>query len=284
MVVGRQVASNFTLTLLIIAGLGILMLLAAYAQQYCSNWFNLTEHTQVWLNSGLLNVGSSLIGSVFIIVLYERAQEIIREKERKRRQLIALNELGIILRTHNSFIMSLYAATGDKEPGRGYNSAEEAMLDKRYIQSIKYLDIYKPSSQSSLKNTPWYMWLHDSCLQFQQSLREIQNRYYGDLDTEIVSLISNIINDDFIMLSVALPETVNFNKKYLATIGFPVFHSVFNDEVASEHINLVASLIAQHNSLVNEEKKISYYDSYWKLEGFPIGFGRVDNNIFRAIF
>ncbi len=278
-----MLSNYFSFILIGIGVLGFIMLFAAYYQQYCPNWLNLTEYTQSWLNNGLLNMGSGLIGSILVITLYDRVQEVIREKEQKRRQLVALRELGSILKNHNAFFMSIYAATGDMLPKTEYKSAESALLEERYITNVKYLDIYKPSSQSSLKNTPWYSWLHDSCSMFVLSLREIQNRYYSDLDTEIIELISTIINDGFIMIVVHLPEMVKFNNSYLKTIGFPTFHTILNDEIVREHVNLVASLIKCHNELVGEHQKVTYYDSYWHLEGFPIGFGRVDNSIFNPM-
>jgi|GEM_PF-5914582 len=143
-----MLSNYFSFILIGIGALGFIMLFAAYYQQYCPNWLNLTEYTQSWLNNGLLNMGSGLIGSVLVITLYDRVQEVIREKEQKRRQLVALRELGSILRTHNAFFMSIYAATGDILPKTEYKSAESALLEERYITNVKYLDIYKPSSQS----------------------------------------------------------------------------------------------------------------------------------------
>jgi len=263
--------------------IGLFMIVAAYFQQYCSNWLDITEHTQSWISNSLLNLGSGLIGSVIVIFLYNRLQEKINEYERQKRQNIALLELGGALKSHNAYLMSLFAATSSALPSQPFSSAQEALSDEGLIANIEYLDIYKPSYDSSLLNIPWYKSLHDNCKSLVQAIKEVQFKYSPDLDTQLITLLSNIINDNLIEMSESLPYVVDFNKSYLTTIGHPIYHRVLSITIVHDHYIYIADLIRCYNAKVNEKDKVPYYASHWTNPFFPIGCGREDTQHFSPL-
>lgn len=267
--------------LLGLIAVGVILLFGAYYQQYCPNWFGLSDATQVWFGNALLNLGSGILTSVLIIYAYDRILEKNNLNIRKNRQRVALAHMKILLNQHLSFICELYKCSRIKKR-EDYVSITDCLLDQESINSVEKLDFRKPSPASSMMDIPWYTYCYNHFFRIDKEMTQIMSIYNQDLDVTLSKIIHDFQHSQLLLLSKSLPQVITFLPRLCGMDNYPT--NFFNDRnMVHDHVKCFNEIIAFYNKNVDEAVKIQYGASLWHNDFFPDGCGRLDNNIFNPL-
>lgn len=236
--------------------------------------FKLPESFDWWRNM-LLNLGAGILGSLIIIYLYNRVLDQMQEKERKQREGIAVIQLMVPIKQHFHFLFDMYKCSLLKKPEICFTSVED-VFEKIFFESIKYLDLNKPSPMSSFGNVKWYDYIEHSCKLFNNALQAIINKYAQNLSPLVVEVIENIRNSGFIITGQNLSVIMNFNPFESQGAKFPGNFYRNSESMIEEYINLFKALVRYLNQNVSHDKKFYFEETMWRNDFFPIGCSRIE--------
>lgn len=229
-----------------------------------------------WWQNLLLNFGAGILGSLFIIYLYNRVLDKMHERERRQRESIAIIQLAVPLKQHFHFLFDMYKCSLLKKPEIKFVSIED-VLGKDFYQSVKFLDLKKPSPASSLGNVKWYEYIEDCCKLFNNALQDIIRKYAQNLSPQAIEIIENIRNSGFIITGQNLRFIINFNPFKSQEVEFPGNFYINSESMIEEYIGLFKTLVEYFNQNVSPNKKLMFEESMWKNDFFPIGCSRIEN-------
>jgi hypothetical protein len=229
----------------------------------------------VWWQNMLLNLGTGILGSLIIIYLYNRVLDKIQENEKKQRESIAMIQLTVPLKQHFRFLFDMYRCSLKEKPETKFITVED-ILEENFYESIKCLDLNKPSPASSIGNIKWYEYIESSCKLFNNVLQEIMNKYAQNLCPQVVKIIEDIRNSAFMITGQNLCTIMNFNPFKNQGVRFPGNFYINSQEMVNEYINLFKALVVYYDQNVSKDKKLKFEENIWKNDFFAIGCSRME--------
>lgn len=247
---------------ILILSSGIILVSLAYLQQYCNNWFGMTEKTQLWINTSFLNFGYSLIASVVVIFFYNRVQEKSREEELIKRRKIALSLLRQPVYRLFDALIAMYRATAINY-NKPSNIPIRDFFDEDYFANAIHLDFGKPLHQfSSLVQFTWFETFAERIVRLTEAIDIVIKKYSDYLDPDMVDQMERINNLFFTVWAKGLPTSFK-NYEYLTMLKKnPTYYPGRMDGVIPESFQEFVCdfilIVENYNSCVDSDKKIKF--------------------------
>lgn len=240
---------------------GAVSVFFAYFQQYCENWFGMTEQTQSWLNNSYLCFGYGLIAGVVIIFLYNRVQDNIREQELIKRRRIALRLLRQPLYRLLGALAAMHKAT-DKHYDMPVDIPIHDLFDENYFKNAIHLDFGKLlyPQYPTLNHFTWFRSFSERVDRLTSVADKVIWKYSDYLETDMVDLLEKLNDSFFAEWAKGLPNS--FKRYDEIGLKIPGYYPGRMDgavpEAFQEFVGNFLTVINNYNCWVDTDKKIKF--------------------------
>jgi hypothetical protein len=260
---------NMTRYLVGISILGTILIIGAFSMQFCPNLADLSNHSQNWLFSILLNLGSGLIASVIVIKLYNMVLDQKAQDDRHKKQQVALSLLHEKLNRQLMQLYGIFKSTTAKEPDQVYNSFE-AFFNDEYYNTVALMDISKPVHPFEF---PYSDLLYQSLSEFTTELinriNDVLVKYADCLDSELVETMDKLVYCTYVKFASDVPkEFERYNMLVEQGTSLPdEWHPRNFGKLNNSfrfYVSQLILLINQYNKIVPEPSMITFDQRYWE--------------------
>jgi len=226
-----------------------------------------------WSKDFTLNLTAEIIGILLVVFLIDRVININQERERKRRQAIAFQQLRIPLLHHFHLLFHIFKSSTETRPDKDYKDVV-GLFDDRYFIEIAFFDFSKEAPV--VPPTDWFNRLSRECQRFKEALNNTMEKYSLYLESDTIDLMEEIINSHFISFILQAPVIPKIDKEK----GFKRQYNLFSGQgmcdLVKEYTVLFSRLVDSYNQNVLHEKRIEMTDDLWRNDVAPrIGSGRI---------
>ena len=182
----------------------------------CSNNLFNQSVCQSWLKDLSLNLVAELIGILMVLFLVNRSLEIQQEQEKSRFRKIACRQLKLVLNKQFYLLFNIFKAAIENKPEKNYQTIED-LFDNLYFEEVGFLDLLKtaPVLSSNGEEIDWLDYLFNELSSISSVVNKIVDRYCFYLDAEVVDLLEEFADADFISFVTVLREAKQCNQSYL---------------------------------------------------------------------
>lgn len=249
----------------------------------CFAYF-LSHSDQDSLKSITLHLSTGIFVVLLTIFLIDYINSRSQEKERKKYQSVALQQLEIPL-THQLYLLFyIFKSSLETKPQKIYRNVRD-LFDDNFFDHLAFFDFSKkaPIYGPVFGGTQWFDYISHDCKEFVDSLNHTVAKYSLYLDSEIVEIMEQIINSLFISLVLKAPvmREIAKNEGFKQGSG-NLFAAPGVLECVHEYTGLFTKLVEHYNGFVTEEKKILIRktdDDLWRNDFVPIGSGRITQKV-----
>ena len=234
----------------------------------------------IWIRDITINLGAGIIVVILTIILIDNIISSNQEKERKKYQSVALQQLETPLVRQLYLLFYIFKASLEIKPQKQYQNVRD-LFDDDFFQHLVFFDFSKkaPIYGPVFGGTQWFDYISHECKEFVDALNRTLGKYSLYLDSEIVEIMEQIINSFFMSFVSKAPVMRDIAKNEGYKQGpCNFFNAPGMGETVREYTDLFTRLVEHHNDLVTEEKKILIRmndHELWRNDFVPIGSGRV---------
>lgn len=231
-----------------------------------------------WLKEFSLNLATQVIGILLVVFLIDRVISINQENERKKRQVIALQQLQIPLRRHFILLFNIFKSSIQVKPDKNYKHVSD-LFDDTYFVQIAFFDFSKPAPVIPLD--AWFNYLSRECSQFREALNRTIEKYSLYVESDIIDLMEETINSSFISFiiqapAIQAPAIREVDTREGVIREYNLFGGQGTCDLVKEYTSLFSKLIESYNQNVPDEKRIKMTDDLWRNDVAPkIGSSRI---------
>jgi hypothetical protein len=237
-----------------------------------------------WLRNITANLGTGLIVAVLTALLIDNIIRTNHEKERKKYQSVALQQLETPLVHQLYLLFYIFKASVEIKPQKKYENVHD-LFDNDFFHHLVFFDFSKkaPIYGPVFGGTQWFDYISHDCKEFVDALNRTLSKYSVYLDSEIVEIMEHTINSFFVKWVLDAPVMREIAKNEGFKQGsWNLFAAPSVLESVHEYTGLFTKLVEHYNGLVTEEKKILIRktdDDLWRNDFIPIGSGRITQKI-----
>lgn len=204
-------------------------------------------------------MGTGFVGVVFVIFFVDRIVGINQERERQKRQSVAFRQLRKTLKNHLTLLFCFYKDTNKALTWDKFINVSDVFKDAFFHHVVNF-DFGKKTyiSIAAERYQYWYDYIPLQFHKFLNSLNETIAKYILFINIEIIDLMEEIVQSDFIefMLSLeSLPMDIHLDHNFFA----------LNVEKFKEYIRLIDKLVYFYNENVSEQQKLYANQFQWKF-------------------
>ena len=254
--------------IILLGMIGLLLSLSALAMGYSSNYFYLSKHAQDWFFSFLLNLGSGIIASIVVIILYNLVLDKRSAVAKLKKQQIALSFLAPQLTRQLNQLYAMYKANLYNKPQQTNQSFEQFFNDD-YFNAVIELDISKTVHPLDFPYSGmWYENISERAEDFNRIVNDILKKYAECLESDIIKTMNELGDCYYIKAATKLPEAFKQNEeREKSGLIFPdQFHPKHFKRMEESFrffvINFLV-LVNQYNSIVTIDSRISFDCEFW---------------------
>lgn len=227
-----------------------------------------------------VNMGTGLIVAALTTLLIDNIIRTNQEKERKKYQAVALQQLEIPLVHQLYMLFNIFKSSVEIKPQKTYRNTRD-LFDDNFFDHLVFFDFSKeaPIIGPRWGGTQWFDYISHECKEFVDALNRPVAKYAVYLDLEIVGIMEQIINSYFVSFVLFAPVMREIDKNKGYKQGSCNFFAVPGMlKTVREYTSLFTRLVEHYNGLVTEEKKILIRETehdLWKDGLVAIGSGRI---------
>jgi len=159
------------------------------------------------LSDFLPNIIAELIGIIIVVFFIERIYQLEKERERKRLEKIALNQLKVPLKEYFCIFLKMIIVTQPEDDLKKNQTIEECLQNK-YLKEIRLFDI---DGVWPDENEDCNKYLHNKITSFENKLNMIISKYAPYLSTNFLELVERKILTSVFLTKIKMGQN-NFEK------------------------------------------------------------------------
>lgn len=241
-------------------------------------------YSKDWVRNITVNLGTGFIVAVLTALLIDNIIRTNQEKERKKYQSVALQQLEIPLVHQLYLLFNIFKSSLEIIPQKTYRNVRD-LFDDNFFDHLVFFDFSKkaPIYGPVFGGTQWFDYISHDCKGFVDALNRTVAKYSLYLDSEIVEIMEQIINSFFVKFVLEAPvmrEIVKNEGYKQGSCNF--FAAPGMLESVREYTGLFTRLVEHYNGFVTDEKKILIRKTdcdLWRNDFVPIGSGRITQKV-----
>jgi hypothetical protein len=193
----------------ILTYVGLLITLFFGGVILCFSYQGSSDKAQ-WLRDASLNFGTGLIGSVILIFIYDIAQKKLDDINKQKRLATGVRQLSASMQWfYMGYFSFLFQEGLTYKDVRVYHSYDE-MFGDAFFDRVGKIDLYSVCYFNP-DNPIWLQHFYDFCKSAREESTRLLTLYEPYFDDEIVALINNLGNSDFLITSSVLLSQLSKN-------------------------------------------------------------------------
>lgn len=213
-----------------------------------------------WLQSLLLNLGTSFVGSAIVIRMTDYVILTHQEEEKKRIQSTALTQFhSHIIQYIESFFIPYKAVVERKHSIKGFDSL---FCDNYYnVISKLNLSLFTIDENKFPESIPWYTWIIRNYDAFDLNVNKMLNRYISYLDSDIILLLEEITKTQYI--SFMRHQWKELQPIEREDIDLKLWGAPAIQNDLRTHLFLLRKLLVCYNQKVPAQYQVTIDDALW---------------------
>jgi hypothetical protein len=219
-----------------------------------------------WVRNITVNLGTGIIVALLTALLIDAIINRKQERERKRYELVGLQQLRIPLLHQFQLLFNIFKASVEIKPQNIYQNLRD-LFDEDYFVQLAFFDFSKPAPIA----TPlqWFDYLSHECTKFRDALNRTVEKYSIYLDSETLDVIEQLINSSFISFILQAPAVREVDKRGGFSRDYNFFAGSGMGDIVREYTSLFLKLMEYYNEQVAQENKIVFKDDLWRNDVAP---------------
>jgi hypothetical protein len=239
--------------------------------------------TDIWAQALLLNIGTGILTSLLLILLFDIRSKYKSEQDLRMRRITAMLLLGSSIRKVLFLLVGMYqGATLDENDKASNIEKFEDFFDDKYFETILWFDFGKELKSDHIKGFLWYKYVNEPMSTFNLRLNTVLNNYGPILPAEIVLTTEKLTNSGFLAYVLNLSDNMDWYQQHSQKHYKVVYPGTLNDYLPhslEEFISALLTLVQFYNSTVPKENQITLYTKKW----IEIGSARIDSSLYAQV-